>query len=324
MNAAWLLIGSAGLISAGLYLAAIIWSLGALLLAILTPLPLFLVGLSLGARAAGIAGAIGALIVIAASSTLGGVMYIGAYALPVFLVCRSAMLSRAIIDASGGKMVEWYPPGMLTIWLTLVPVAVLVLTFVYTMASGDSLEAMMTRLLEPFILHYRTAYGAAISGTDAATPGQLEVIEKLIIQIAPAMIAIGSMATVLLNGVLAQGVLARFGHHMRPSPRMAEIELPHWLIVCFAASFLLGITIGDSLGYLAMALAGTFAFPLFLSGLGVAHAAADRSKVSFGLLFVIYALLSISRWGTPAAVILGLIDHFAGLKARLRGRSSTT
>ncbi len=182
----------------------------------------------------------------------------------------------------------------------------------------------MTRLLEPFILHYRTAYGAAITGTDVATPGQLEVIEKLIIQIAPAMIAIGSMATVLLNGVLAQGALARFGHNMRPSPRMAEIELPHWLIVCFAASLLLGITIGDSVGYLAMALAGTFAFPLFLSGLGVAHAAADRSKVPFGLLFVIYALLSISRWGTPAAVILGLIDHFAGLKARLRGRPSIT
>ncbi|MDA0341625.1 MAG: DUF2232 domain-containing protein, partial [Proteobacteria bacterium] len=307
-----------------MYLAAIVWSLGALLLAILTPLPLFLVGLSMGARAAGIAGAMAALIVIAASSTLGGVMYIGAYALPVFLVCRSAMLSRSTIDASGGKTVQWYPPGMLSIWLTLVPVAVFVLTFFYTMANGDSLEALMTRLLEPFILHYRAAYGAAITGTDAATPGQLEVIEKLIIQVAPAMIAIGSMATVLLNGVLAQGVLSRFSHNMRPSPRMAEIELPHWLIVCFAASFLLGITIGDSLGYLALALAGTFAFPLFLSGLGVAHAAADRSKVPFGLLFVIYALLSISRWGTPAAVILGLIDHFAFHLFALRGGASTT
>jgi uncharacterized protein YybS (DUF2232 family) len=324
MNAAWLLVGSAGLISAGLYLSAIIWSLGALLLAFLTPLPIFLVGLSLGARAAGIAGAMAALIVIAASSTLGGVMYIGAYALPVFLVCRSAMLSRVIIDASGGKTVERYPPGMLTIWLTLVPVTVLVLTFIYAMANGDSLEAMITRQLEPFIQHYRTAYEAAITGTDVTTPGQLEMIEKLIIQIAPTMLAIGSMATVLLNGVLAQGVLSRFGHNMRPSPRMGQIELPHWLIICFASNFLLGISIGDTLGYLAMALAGTFAFPLFLSGLGVAHAAADRSKVPFGLLFVVYVLLSISRWGTPAAVILGLIDHFAGLKARLRARSSIT
>ena len=65
------------------------------------------------------------------------------------------------------------------------------------------------------------------------------------------------------------------------------------------------------------------AFPIFLSGLGVAHAAAGRTRYRFGLLFGLYAVLLMTRWAPILMVLVGLVDHFVGLKARLLGRSTS-
>ena len=310
--------------SAGLYLAALTGSLGGMVLAILTPLPLFLVGLSIGGKAATWTGGAATLVIGLASTSMGGALYLIAYAIPAAWLSDRASLSRRSEQNPTGQTLEWYPPGLLCTWLTVIPIVVALMTFIYSFMSDGGMEVLVTRLLEPFLRYYQSAYGAMLPGSEPLPPHQLEMIKALIVNVAPAMMAIGAMMTLFLNGILAQSLLVRFGRNRRPSPSMSEIELPRPVIVTFGACFLIGVTIGGSTSYLGTTLAGILAFPIFLSGLGVAHAVAASTKVRLGILFTVYIVLMISRWATPALVVLGLVDHFVGLKARMRNKSAGT
>jgi hypothetical protein len=326
MKSAWLLVGSAALVSAGLYLAAHLGSAGSLVLALLAPFPLFLVGLSLGARQLSIVGAAAALIVIAATSTLGGVMYIGTHAAPAFLICWKAALSRSDVDDTGAKTLFWYPPGHLAAWFAVAPIAMLVLAFMYGTANGDGFREMVASHMEPLLQVIRSAPGETLPGLKTPpTSDQLAIIEDLIVYFVPVTIALVGMVTSLMNALLAQGVLTRLGHNLRPSPRMSEIELPLWLIASLAFCLLVYFLVGGDVGFVAITAAGILAFPVFLSGLAVAHALAERTGSPFAILFMTYAMLVIAGYVMMVLMtVVGLIDHFAGLKARFRAGSSRT
>jgi uncharacterized protein YybS (DUF2232 family) len=326
MKSAWLLIGGAALVSAGLYLAAQMGSLGSLVLALLAPLPLFLVGLSMGARILSISGAAAALIVIMTTSTLGGVMYLFTHVAPAFLIAWKASESQTAVDEAGTKTVRWYPPGLLVAWLAAAPIAMLALVFMYGVANGESLRDMVAVHMEPLLQLIRSAPAETLPGLKAApTADQLEMIETLIVHFVPVTVALVGMFTSLANGLLAQSLLTRFGHNIRPSPRMSEIELPLWLIASLAGCLLVNFLIDGNVGFLAITAAGILAFPVFVSGLGVAHALAERTKAPFAVLFMTYATLIIAGYVMMLVMTtVGLIDHFVGLKARFRAGSQET
>ena len=102
-----------------LYLAATLGTPGGLVLVYMTQLPLFLAGLWLGTGAAALAGLTGALVLLAASDLLGAAVFAAVNAVPVALLVRQALLARA---GSEGAVV-WYPPGLLTAWLTALGLA---------------------------------------------------------------------------------------------------------------------------------------------------------------------------------------------------------
>lgn len=324
MNSAWLLVGSSALVSAGLYLATQLGSFGSLLLAVMTPLPLFLIGLSMGGRIASIAGVTAAMIVILAVNTLAGVMFIVTHALPVVLISWKATVSRPADHDPSGSTREWYPAGMLAAWLTVVPLATLVFAFVYGAANGDTLQAMVARHMEPLLQMIQAAPSDSFPGLETPPPEQLALIEELIVLFVPMGVALFAMVTTLFNAIVAQGMLSRLGRNLRPAPRMAEIELPLWLVASLAACLAINFLLDGNLGFLAITAAGILAFPVFLSGLGVAHAVAERTKSPFAILFMTYVLLVIAGWIMfMVMATVGLIDHFAGLKARLRAGSSS-
>jgi hypothetical protein len=326
MKSAWLLVGSAALVSAGLYLATQLGSLGSLMLALLAPLPLFLIGLSMGARAASIAGAAAALIVIAAAETMTGVTFIFTHVLPAFLISWKAPLSRTTTDGMGAKTTQWYPPGLLAVWLAASPIAMLFVAFAYGAANGEGLREMVASHMEPFLQLQRSEIGAKVLGLNTPPSAeQMAMIDDLIVQVVPMTIALVGMVTSLLNALFAQGLLTRLGHNIRPAPKMSEIELPRWLIASLAICLLVHFMIGGNVGFLAVTTAGILSFPIFLSGLGVAHAVAERTMSPFIILFMTYAMLIIA--GAVMMVVMttvGLIDHFAGLKARFRAGSTKT
>jgi uncharacterized protein YybS (DUF2232 family) len=326
MKSTWLLVGSATLVSAGLYLSAQFGSVGSLLLALMAPLPLFLVGLSMGARLVSIAGTAAAMIVIIVTGTLGGLMYIFTHVAPVLLISWKAMLSRPDTNDTGAQVLSWYPPGQLVCWLTAPPLTMLVLVFVYGAANGEELREMVANHMEPLLEVVRSAPAETLPGLKATpTSEQMAVIESLIVHFVPVTIAIVGMFTSLINGILAQGLLTRFGHNSRPSARMSDIELPLWLIAGLAGCLLVHFLVGGNVGFLAATMAGILAFPVFISGLGVAHALAERTKSPFAILFMTYVMLVIAGYVMLLVMTaVGLVDHFAGLKARFRAGSSST
>src|SRR5437879_140450 len=78
------------------------------------PSQLFVAGLWLGTGAAMLAGLTGALVLVAASDVLAYAIFAAVNALPVAVLVRQALLARPGSDGA----VVWYPPGLLTAWLT--------------------------------------------------------------------------------------------------------------------------------------------------------------------------------------------------------------
>jgi hypothetical protein len=117
------------------YLVVPSGSLGAMILVYLTQLPLFAAGLWLGVEVSVIAGIAGLVILWAGGSLLTAVIFAGLNAFPVVLLVHQALLART----GGSGTIDWYPPGLLSAWLTglgLAVVAAVVLVPAVWTASG--------------------------------------------------------------------------------------------------------------------------------------------------------------------------------------------
>ncbi|MCK4868321.1 MAG: hypothetical protein KAT39_09730, partial [Alphaproteobacteria bacterium] len=111
----WLLGAGAGIASALLLGVTPTNLLGAMLLSVLIPVPLFMAGLGLGTMAGAIAAAVATLVVLVNHGPMVGVRFAGEFAAPVAILVRQAMLSRT--DDSG---TEWFPAGLLTATLSVI------------------------------------------------------------------------------------------------------------------------------------------------------------------------------------------------------------
>ncbi len=103
-----------GALGAGLYLTVLTGSPGAMILVYLAQLPLFAAGLWLGIGAAAMAALTASAVLLAAGGVIAAALFAGLYAAPVVLLVRQALLAR---NGPEGAL-EWYPPGLLTAWLT--------------------------------------------------------------------------------------------------------------------------------------------------------------------------------------------------------------
>jgi Predicted membrane protein (DUF2232) len=120
----------------------------------------------------------------------------------------------------------------------------------------------------------------------------------------------------LINGILAQGLLARFGASWRPSPALATLSLPRWfpvLPVLAAAS----TAVGGTMRFFGINMIIVLTVPFCLAGLAVLHTIAYRFSRPALLLVSFYALAGLLGWPLLLITVLGLIDA----SLRLRGRS---
>jgi hypothetical protein len=297
----------AGLTSALLHGALLSGSFGAIILAYLAQLPLFVIGLWIGSASAAIA-AVTAVVVLA---VVGGFLFAIAYlivnAAPALLMTYLAQHSR--IGADGER--EWYPPGLLITWLVgLAALTFLALSLFYADVPGG-IEGMLHRGLD-------AAFSQLGAPTDAASNEAVAALARFM----PGVIAASWIAMVVINGVLAQGLLARFGRNLRPSPRMAEIDLPPWLIgavaIALVGAFMPGHPrfIGANLFLILM--------PAYvLAGLGVVHALTARMASRGLLLTATYALVLLSGWPLIIAALLGLAEPWLNLRRRVGGGAGT-
>jgi Predicted membrane protein (DUF2232) len=289
-----------GALAAGPYLLSLSGSSSSLILVYLAQLPLFLAGLWGGVNAAALAGLAASVILLAASNIMAVGLFAALNVVPVVLLVRQALLARPAAEGT----TEWYPPGLLTAWLTGLGLAGIV-GGVLLLGGPDRVQASVREALAP-----------ALDRLFEQDAPERQDLADLLAMIIPGIVAVSWMVMTVTNGMLAQGLLARFGWSWRPSPDLAALTLPLWvpaiLLVAAAATALSGI--GRFLGVNVLI---ALSVPFCLAGLAVLHAMARRLPRPAVLLAGFYVLAGLFGWPLLIAMFLGLLDSAVGVRRRL-------
>jgi hypothetical protein len=294
-----------GSLGACLYLAVMLGTPGGLVLVYMAQLPLFIAGLWLGAGAAALAGLTGTLVLLAASDVLGAAVFAAVNAVPVALLVRQALLARQ--DSDGTPV--WYPPGLLTAWLTalaLAGIAAALLLLGGPEGLQSALRGVVGEVLDRLVRH-------PVPDRDRAA--------ELIAMVIPGVVVASWMIMLIANAMLAQGVLARFGANWRPSPDLAGLGLPLWVPVALGLAAA-AIVFGGSLRFVGINMLIALSVPFCLAGLAVLHAAARRTTHPQAALIGFYMLAVFFGWPFLAVAILGLLESGLGLRRRLASPGS--
>ena len=292
-------------LAAGPSLAVATGSPSSLILVYLSQLPLFIGGLWLGAGVAVAAGVTASIMLLAASNITAALMFAALNVVPVIILVRQALLART---GTAGA-VEWYPPGLLAVWLTglgLTAMAVALLVF----GGPDGLQSAVRETLAPALDRL----------FDERVPGR-DDLANLLAMIMPGLVAASWIAMTLINGILAQGLLARFGASWRPSAALGTLSLPTWFpvlpVLATAATALDGTT-----RFLGVNMMIVLTVPFCLAGLAVLHTIAYRFSRPAILLISFYVLAGLFGWPLLVITFLGLIDASLRLRRRFPLRQS--
>ncbi|MEE3092645.1 MAG: DUF2232 domain-containing protein, partial [Pseudomonadota bacterium] len=267
--------------------------------------PLFVIGLSLGTTASVIAGTVAAAGIIAVSGVLGAFVFILVNAAPVVFLVWQGLLSRP--DENGNT--EWYPPGLLAVGAALYGLGLLVVAWLWLSVSTGGIEESV-----------RAYLGEVTSTILQGQPAEMQ--QALIDNVAPILpgtVALSWLVMLVINGVLGQGLVARFERNLRPSPDFAMLELPNWLTVLGAALLIGAILLPGTLGYFTKSAAFILALPFFLVGLSFIHVAARRISAGTLLLVLFYLLMLLFGWPAVFVAFFGLIEQRAGFRQKWAG-----
>jgi len=294
--------GSTG---ACLYLAVLLGTPGGLVLVYMTQLPLFFAGMWLGAGAAVVAGLTGALILLAASDLLAAAVFVAVNAAPVALLVRQALLARHAADGS----VLWYPPGLLTAWMTALALAGLAAAFVL-IGGPEGLQSAM-----------RSAVGQALDRIAQPPLPDRDRAAEALAMVIPGVVAASWMVMLVVNAALAQGLLARFGINWRPSPDLAGLALPRWVLLALGLAAI-AVGLGGTPRFIGINMLIALSVPFCLAGLAVLHTAARRLSHPVMTLAGFYLIGALLGWPFVAVTIIGLLESWFGLRHRLASPGS--
>src|SRR5581483_6546627 len=253
------------------------------------------IGLWMGYTSAAIAVVTGVVALVAAGGFVFALAYLLVNAAPALIMTFLAQHNRIGSDGQ----TEWYPPGMLITALVGIAAAMFLSLFAIYLDSPGGAEGLLRRGLET-AFRQLGAPGAAGNADASATAAVMA-------QFMPGVVAASWMAMVIINGVLAQGLLVRFGRNLRPSLRMADIDLPPWLLGAVAIA-LAGAFMPGNAHFLGANLFLIFMPAYVLAGLGVVHALAARLASRGLLLTATYALALLLGWPLVIAALLGLAE----------------
>jgi hypothetical protein len=300
-----------GLMSASAAMAFLGGSALGLMLVYLAPVPILLIGLGKGPKAATIAAATGFL----ATGAFGGMMLAGVYglvyALPAWTLTRFAMSLRPQgngADTASGADAEWYAIGPALAALALLGAGLILLAHLMVGETG---------LKEALNAHMAEAVRVLVPNADEAW--KVRAIE-VILPLFPGAVGVSWVSMTVVNAVIAQGMLVRLGRNLRPSPVYSELELPHWAswpLILSAGAALSGPLLGmEDLGYLGRNTAMVTAIPYFFLGLAVIHTLARRVAATTSILVMVYLVVIMSGWAALVVAGVGVTEQWLGLRDR--------
>ncbi len=291
----------AGIISGGLGLAPLSGSFGLVLVSYFSQLPIMLAGLTMGLASALVAVMTATIVSALIAGLLPALIFLAALALPALWIVRHALLSRQ--DQAGGLV--WFPPGLILAPLTGMAVLALALAFFAFMGQPGGLPGTIETILVQAFEQISAAAGQP--APDVATLRSKAVF-------VPALVACSWMIMAVVNGVLAQAIARRSGWNRRPSPHLAELDLPFWLWPLMGAALLAAMLGSTGLGLLGRSALIVLIVPFGFLGLAVIHKFANRWSYRQLGLAAIYAGIIVFNWPILAVVALGLVEDWAHLR----------
>ena len=296
-----LLAAGGGALSALLSLSAFTGSPWALVLIILSQLPLFLVGFGLGVVPAAVACGVASVILAGAVTVSAGGYFLLTTALPVMIIVNLVMQSRAAPDGS----LEWYPPGYALCWLSALGAVFITSVALYFSASEGGLKGEVHLWIKGLIENMPMR----------GSPEQSDAMAGAFARFAPAMAVTWGLVVIVINAILAQNMLARFGRNLRPSAKFIDLELPRWpsyaVAVAAAASLIPG-----QVGFAAQNCLMILAIPFLFLGLAVIHSISHRLHGRGFILFLLYLLLFFLQWPAILVAGLGIVEQWTQLRRR--------
>lgn len=296
---------AAGLVSAALMLLTGLGSLLLSLLVLLSPLPLFLVGLSFGAKATAVAGGAGFVATLVAALTYGAGFVPGLLFAAMLAVPSVVLVWRALLHREGPDGREWYPMGLLVRDLAYCGLVLAVIALGLIALGGDGLVEAFAggmqdslRLIFPEMPEEQAAPFAAIMA-----------------RVLPPFSAIGWMVMMAANLMLGQALARRSKQALRPGFDFAQMDLPNWMPVPFGLTLIAAFMPG-AIGFVGLTVAAIFAVPFFLQGLAVLHVWAGRSGMPALILGLAYGVILVFGWAAVVVTMLGIVEEWAGFRAR--------
>ena len=284
----------------------------ALVFVYLAPLPLLLVGLGLGAKAGAIAGVTGLMV----AGLTGGATTAGLYgllnALPAALVVRQALMQKPTGPAGGA---QWYPVGSILGWLTVLGAGIfLTATLASHVVGGTGIEGSVSTYLDRAF----TIMAPTLGESERA------MVVARFTPLFPGFVVTSWLLMTAVNGALAQALLVRMGHGLRPKTALADLNLPEWMSAVLVAAAAVALFGPGEMEYIGRNLVIILAVPFFFLGLAVIHTVARRAVPLPMLLavfyFVFYGLLLITAWAAMIVAGIGLIEQWGGgLRRRFAG-----
>lgn len=290
--------GGAGAVAAAFWLTLGSTMPGAL---ILVQVPLFAVGLARGMVAAAIACGAAFIVVLAITASISSGLFVLIAIVPVLLLLYFALQSR---PGSDGR-VEWYPSGFVVAWLGALALGYLLAAGLYFSGADAGLEGASSAFLKMRLSAILVQFPA----------DKIDAVVDVVTRFFPAT-ALGIwQMTVIVAGILAQGLVARFGRNLRRFPSFSALTLPHWIGYALVACLIASLATGQ-IGYLGQNGAFLVAIPFFFLGLSVIHAI-SRGKRGRGIgLPLLYLLMMFLGWPTLIVAGLGFVEQWFGLRRR--------
>ena len=254
-------------------------------------LPLFLLGLGVGLRPFYGASLLATLLVfIGGGSMAAGEFFLLSVFFPGMLITR-ILLNRT---TSAGN-ISWYPASLILRDFTLLSLCIALLGFGFYI----------------FLLHGRDIQTVVQPFFAAMDPqghlGDIQPVLIKLIPVLPGLFAFSWCVMVLVNGALAQGLLVRFQHNLRPSPSLRSLTISPSFMIAFGVCLLLSVV---GVGYIdAFGKSGSFvlSFPFFFVGLGMVHQWLNRISYPTLWLTLFYLSLCFLFWPIILVVLLGLL-----------------
>src|SRR6516162_9341945 len=242
---------------------------------------------------------------VAGVAALCGALGACPYLAPLGGTHGSLVLQALLARTGAGGAIEWYPPGLLTAWLTGLGLTAIMVTLLL-FGRPDDIQAAVQEILAPALDRL----------FDEGTPGRNELARLLAI-IMPGIVVASWMVMTLTNGSLAQGLLTRFGVGWRPSPALAAVELPAWfLVLLLLAATATGL--GGMMRLVGVNVIIILTVPFCLAGLAVLHTIARRFSRPAVPLVGVYVLTGLFGWPLLVVIFLGLLETSLGLRRNIR------